>query len=299
MKETMRERYEKIVERSREKRRHRLTIGVIGSVAAIATAAALAMPAIAAVQGQLDDPAAVTEQTVEQPTEQVEPTTTETPAEEGAAEKNVEQPTSEATEPVAEEPTAEPSAQSEGQPADNGGISTMAEVPGEHVDGGTFMGSENNELTWEVTENDAGERTLTISGTGPMPDFSSGQDTPWASYCAGTEEDPTPALRFAEGVTSIGARAFSGLSIASIDFGPTVASIGNSAFSYGKMLSEVTIPGNVKTVGESAFTHNNHLKKITLEDGVETLESWCFVTSAAYSGTFPAENSDVYISPQA
>lgn len=297
MKETMRERYERIVEQSRSRRRYRWAIGVVGSIAAIATAAALTMPAIAAVQGQFDDPAATSEQPVEQPMEQTDPTATETPIEGSSTEKNVDAATTEeqvATQ-ATEEPVAETTSQPEIQPTDNSDISPMAEIPGEHVDGGTFMGPDNNELTWEVTENDAGERTLTISGTGPMPDFSSGQDTPWAAYCAGTEENPTPALRFAEGVTSIGAKAFSGLSIASIDFGPTVASIGSSAFSYGKMLSEVTIPGNVKTVGESAFAYNNHLKKITIEDGVETLETWCFVTSAAYSGTFPAENSNVYI----
>lgn len=295
MKETMRERYEKIVERSREKRRHRLMIGVIGSVAAVATAAALAMPAIAAVQGQFDDPAAVTEQTVEQPTEQPDLTTMAVPSEESSAEKNVEQPTSEATEPVTEEPTAEPSAQSEGQPADNGGISTMAEVPGEHVDGGTFMGPENNELTWEVTENDAGERTLTISGIGPMPDYSAGTATPWASYCHSSSNNSIALLRFADGITSVGAYAFSGDNIAEIEFGPTVASIGKQAFSYGNNLLSVTIPGTVKTVGESAFAYHNALQHIAIEQGVETLGTACFSVNTAWHESFIENNGRVVI----
>ena len=280
MKETMRERYEKIVERSREKRRHRLTIGVIGSVAAVATAAALAMPAIAAVQGQFDDPAAVTEQTVEQPTEQPDLTTMAIPSEESAAEKNVEQPTSEATEPVAEEPTAEPSAQSEGQPADNGGISTMAEVPGEHVDGGTFMGSENNELTWEVTASDTGDYTLTISGNGKMPDYANDTDKPWYNY-VGRDLD----LVIGDGITYVGTKNFNDMRLISIDFGTTLEVIGERSFDYNRSgaLTSVKFPDSLRSIGKEAFVNDGSITEIVLNEGLKTVGANAFGWGASLS----------------
>lgn len=268
MKETMRERYEKIVERSREKRRHRLTIGVIGSVAAIATAAALAMPAIAAVQGQFDDPAAVTEQTVEQPTEQPDLTTMAVPSEESSAEKNVEQPTSEeaASATLASEPS-DPAPQS----ADNSGISTLADIPGEHVDGGTFMGSESNELTWELTVSDAGEYTLAISGEGKMPDYANDTDKPWYNY-----NGRTLSVAIGDGITYIGTKNFNGMHITSIKFGSSVEVIGSRSFDYNwATINQLEIPGNVKTIETEAFV-NDSITELILHEGLEKVEGNAF-----------------------
>ena len=67
------------------------------------------------------------------------------------------------------------------------------------IDGGTF----GEELTWELTD----DGTLTISGTGPMLDYSSSEKPPWYSF----RSDITSVV-VQEGVTSIGGWAFRGFS---------------------------------------------------------------------------------------
>lgn len=284
MKETMRERYERIVEQSRNRRRYRWAIGVVGSIAAIATAAALTMPAIAAVQGQFDDPTLTSEQPVEQQTEQADPTATEAPTEGSATEKNVDAATTEeqvATQ-ATEEPVAETTSQPESQPVDNSDISTMADIPGEHVDGGTFMGPDNNELTWAITESDTGERTLSITGGGRMPDFAYDSDKPWYNY-----RGQDLAIVIGDGITYIGTKNFNDMRLVSIDFGSTVEVIGSRSFDYerSERLTRVEFPSSLRTIGAEAFVNDGSIVDIVLNEGLETVGAQAFGWGASLGST--------------
>lgn len=298
----------------------------MSAVAYVIIAGMLALPAVAAVQGDLSDPAAVTpsEQSVEKG-EEAEPTTVGEPATEPSPEPEPEpdattentepvekdepsEPAEDATEPTQPEepqdpatnadqvgdPSQEPSDET-GTPAETTskdgpeepietepGISTQAETPEAHIDGGTITGPEDNELTWEVTENDAGERTLTISGTGPMPDYNTTSNRPpYQSYLA-----HTISLVIGDEITCVGNYAFSGALISSIDFGSSVATIGTSAFDRIHVLTELYIPGNVKIIRKDAFNLNYNLRHVELAEGVQTIEDGAFDTNVnSLSGT--------------
>jgi hypothetical protein len=98
---------------------------------------------------------------------------------------------------------------------------------------GTIEGSD---LTWSLSDG-----TLTISGTGAMPDYNS-WDSPWWGMIT--------AVNIEEGVTSIGA----------------------SAFYYCSYLTAVNIPGSVTKIGEHAFDGCSSLESFTV-DGTNTAYS--------------------------
>ena len=74
-------------------------------------------------------------------------------------------------------------------------------------------------LTWKYEE---ASKTLTISGTGAMTDYDSGQ-SPWRKYCQ---------------------------DIVNLVLDDGIMSIGNCAFSSCSGLTAIAIPNSVKTIGE-------------------------------------------------
>ena len=116
-------------------------------------------------------------------------------------------------------------------------------------------------LAWNLTK--AG--TLTISGSGPMPDFSGIGEQPWNQYSGQIRK-----AVIGNGVTSIGACAFWNCGVLSAEISSSVTTIGNSAF-RGTPLMSVSIPSSVKTIGDSAFQTCQGLGSVTVSDGVETI----------------------------
>lgn len=116
-------------------------------------------------------------------------------------------------------------------------------------------------LTWKLTN--AG--TLTISGSGPMPEFSGTQEQPWNQYSGKIRK-----VVIGDGVTRIGSCAFWNCELFSAQISSSVTTIGNSAFRGSKIMS-VTIPSSVKTIGDSAFQACQGLSSVTVSDGVETI----------------------------
>ena len=87
-------------------------------------------------------------------------------------------------------------------------------------------------------------------------------------------------------IKSIGQSAFSGCTaLKSAKLGTfsedgnlqssNLTELGNSAFAESGLTS-IVIPGTVQTVGESAFSKCKSLSDITIEDGVVTLDMYCF-----------------------
>ena len=130
------------------------------------------------------------------------------------------------------------------------------------IGSGTLEGG----LSWSLTK--AG--TLTISGKGAMPDFSSTGDQPW--------NDNGSKIRkvvIGDGVTSIGSCAFWNCGVLSAEISPSVTTIGNSAFRSSSVIS-VTIPSSVKTIGDSAFRECENLSSVTVSEGVEKIDQNAF-----------------------
>lgn len=130
------------------------------------------------------------------------------------------------------------------------------------IGSGTLEGG----LSWSLIK--AG--TLTISGKGAMPDFSSTGDQPW--------NDNSSKIRkvvIGDGVTSIGSCAFWNCGVLSAEISPSVTTIGNSAFRSSSVIS-VTIPSSVKTIGDSAFRECENLSSVTVSEGVEKIDQNAF-----------------------
>ena len=116
-------------------------------------------------------------------------------------------------------------------------------------------------LHWKLT--DAGD--LTITGTGKMRDFPG--SVPW-----GYNGHPDiKSVVIANGVTSIGKKAFRSLDIPSIVIPGSVTSIGDSAFEDCANLGSVSIPGSVTSIGEDAFSGCSSLENVEISNGVVSI----------------------------
>lgn len=132
-------------------------------------------------------------------------------------------------------------------------------------------GAEGDNLKWTLDKNGV----LTISGEGAMKDYVSSSDAepqPWDSYAEQIKE-----IVIADGVTTIGTRAFSCLIVSSEDdiykysnltkltIADSVTSIGELAFCHCNGLTAVTIPCNVKNIGTYAFADCYNLTNISVD----------------------------------
>ena len=126
-------------------------------------------------------------------------------------------------------------------------------------------------LTWTLSGG-----TLTISGTGVMPDYAT-STAPWNSY-----KSSITAAVVSEGVTSIGRAAFYFCnSLTSVTIGSDVTSIGVGAFRGCNSLASVTIPGSVTSIRSLAFEYCNSLTSVTIPAGVTNIEEGAFAGCSA------------------
>lgn len=121
-------------------------------------------------------------------------------------------------------------------------------------------------LSWSLTK--AG--TLTISGTGAMPDLSSYSEQPWYSY-----NDKIMKIVIEDGVTTIGQATFWMSNALTIRIPDSVTEIKNYAFRESSLIS-VTIPGSVKIIGDDAFRACGNLALAAMMEGVSTIGQRAF-----------------------
>lgn len=152
--------------------------------------------------------------------------------------------------------------------------------------------------TWALTEDNNGDYTLTISGTGAMQDYSEAVAAPWS-----WAKHRIRAIAIGDEITAIGAYAFKGCdrfyaitipasvtticqsafqsctSLKTIDLSNAInlKTINSKAFYYCYNLNEVTIPSNVISIGSYAFCECISLKRVTLLNGVQEIGSTAFM----------------------
>ena len=125
---------------------------------------------------------------------------------------------------------------------------------------------------------DRSTKTLTISGSGNMRDYSSYSNVPWHSVC---DSDKCTTIVVQSGVTSIGKNAFSYLySVTSVTLPNTLNSIGEKGL-YGCRMKSIVIPEGVTTIGDSAFGFCRALESIVIPEGVTTIGSFAFYDCTA------------------
>ncbi len=129
----------------------------------------------------------------------------------------------------------------------------------------TESGTEGN-LSWTLTKGG----TLTISGSGLMPDFTPDQLPSWSAH-----NDAINAIVIEPGVTSIGDYAFYQSKALGVYISEGVTKIGNGAF-YKAALVAATIPSTVKSIGNDAFCMCPNLASASVAEGVEVIGERAF-----------------------
>ena len=143
------------------------------------------------------------------------------------------------------------------------------------------QGTWGDNLTWTIDD----QEVLTISGTGRMKDFSYIPYEGLGSWNYG-EHPSFKHVIVSDGITSIGAHAFSGAKIQSISLPDTLVNIGEEAF-YCSHITSISIPDSVEYIGDSAF-FGAHLSSATLPAHVET-------GSLVFSECSGLQNSDGFV----
>ncbi len=119
---------------------------------------------------------------------------------------------------------------------------------------------------WSLGE----DGVLTISGSGPMDDYSYMTDTtnaPWGSAAAGIS-----AIVIEDGVTAIGSCAFKGCkTVREVRIPASVIRIGDSAFYECKALESVIIPKANCAIGTEVFANCTGLRSAALPSGLESI----------------------------
>ena len=123
-------------------------------------------------------------------------------------------------------------------------------------------------LNWVLTE----DGTLTISGSGSMPNYSTSSVAPWYRNRA-----KITAAVVKSGVTNIGDYAFYAcLKLAAIDLPEGLTSIGQNAFQDCAKLKSVEIPKGVTRIDYGTFYGCSSLTSVSIPDGVTSIDGNAF-----------------------
>ena len=130
------------------------------------------------------------------------------------------------------------------------------------------------DLTWEISGD-----TLTISGTGAMPNYYSyffysyyHYDNPWHQY-----RETIETIVIDDGVTNIGWDAFAYCNnLTTVSIPNSVTSIGLGAFSGCNNLTSIIIPSSVTYIGSSAFSHCDGLTSVIIPSSVTYIGKYAF-----------------------
>ena len=155
---------------------------------------------------------------------------------------------------------------------------------------------ENNCLHWEVSTGAFSGKTLTISGTGVMPDFNfpEGNLAPWWNYEAlgmltsfGSFklEGELKKVVIKDGVTNVGSYALFCLPAATqVTLPDSVTRIGRYGIAMCSKLTGLSIPKSVTEIGDFGLAGNG-LTAVTLPDGLQSLGRGAFDTCTSLTNT--------------
>lgn len=158
----------------------------------------------------------------------------------------------------------------------------------------------NNCLHWEVSTGVLSGKTLTISGTGAMPDFNfpEGNLAPWWNYEAlgmltsfgnFKLEGELKKVVIKDGVTNVSNYALFFLPAATqITLPESVTSIGRYGIALCSKLNGISLPRAVTAIGDFGLAGNS-FTAVSLPDGLQSLGRGAFDACASLSGmTLPA-----------
>lgn len=122
---------------------------------------------------------------------------------------------------------------------------------------------------------------LTVSGSGPMYDFSEN------GSIFNEIKNEIYQIVVKEGVTVIGQYAFKNTKCARLEIGPSVTWIKRQAFMGSYNLNSVTIPPNVNHIGWGVFRECSNLISCKLSKGLQLIDKYAFYGTALTSIEIP------------
>ncbi|MCL2416690.1 MAG: leucine-rich repeat protein [Bacteroidales bacterium] len=145
----------------------------------------------------------------------------------------------------------------------------------------------SGDLTWTIADDTLRIRVTHATNTATMVNFSSPggvTDAPWGTV---ENRDLFSAVVIEERVTSIGIRAFVGLTgLTSVTIGTNVTTIRDNVF-WNTGLTSIIIPDNVTSIGGGAFGGNGALTSATIGTGVTRIENSAFISTGLTSIIIP------------
>ena len=147
----------------------------------------------------------------------------------------------------------------------------------------TIYGDCGKDMEWEFN---TGSGALYLTGSGPMDDYASFRETPWAQY-----RDQIKSIQkdSRSQYTTIGVCAFVGCkNLTSVDLPNTVTKISRSAFDGCSGLTSVTIPNSVTSIGNYAFYDCTGLTSVTIPNSVTSIGALAFYGSGLTSLVYNA-----------
>ena len=121
---------------------------------------------------------------------------------------------------------------------------------------------EGTSITWDFN---AETGALTVSGTGVIPSYASGADSPWGSH-----QKEIKSITIENGITTIGDYAFSGTTAETIRMADSVTSIGKNSFSSSEQLTSLTLSKNWTSSGNNAFINCKKLETVVIPASLNT-----------------------------
>lgn len=152
--------------------------------------------------------------------------------------------------------------------ADNNGFTFVANDPS------SPSGKCGANLSWQLSS----DGVLTVSGNGAMNDFNNSSAAPWAKYSTKTDGFLITSVVITEGVTSVGANAFSNCrELSSISLPAGLLKIGASAFENCSGVSSAIIPESTSSIASKAFSACTALSEITIGSSVKSIGDEAFM----------------------
>lgn len=152
----------------------------------------------------------------------------------------------------------------------------------------TYKAACGDDLYWQLSD----EGVLHIEGFGPMADYDTAAEVPWAAQAADIEQ-----IVFEGAITRIGANAFSGCTaLTELTLPASVTSIGDSALYGCTALAELTLPAALTDIGARAFYNCGMLDRIAVSgvasgEKITLPDALCRIGASAMVGTLYYDTS--------
>ncbi len=162
-------------------------------------------------------------------------------------------------------------------------------------------GTCGDNLTWVLTD----DGTLTISGTGAMPDWKSSNGAPWYNYRASVKRvDIGPGVTFIAGYAFWKFQNLTEICVDDANLyysdvnGVVFSKDGTQLIQYptGRQDAQYAIPSGVTSILRQAFADSEYLTGVTFPEGLLSLEGSAFARclKLASLGTIPASVTSIH-----